>query len=151
VRSNRSMPSSTVIPELVYPDVGAAVEWLCEAFGFTVRWRAGDHRAQLAVGDGAIVVLEPGAAGGADVFGPTAGVGTSHSIMVRVEDVDAHHARARERGARVLRPPADYPYGERQYTAVDVAGHRWAFSQSIADVPPEAWGGVSAADDGGAG
>jgi len=44
-------------------------------------------------------------------------------------------------GARILRPPADYPYGERQYTAEDLAGHRWTFSQTIADVAPEEWGG----------
>jgi uncharacterized glyoxalase superfamily protein PhnB len=49
--ANRSMPSSTVIPVLGYEDVGEAVDWLCETFGFTERWRAGNHRAQLAVGD----------------------------------------------------------------------------------------------------
>lgn len=151
MRPNRSMPSATVIPELVYPDVGAAIEWLSEAFGFTERWRAGDDRAQLAIGDGAIVVMEPGLAGGTDVFGPPAGVAITHSIMVRVEDVDTHHERARGRGARILRPPADHPYGERQYTAEDFAGHRWAFSQSIADVAPETWGGVSAAGGEGTG
>ena len=50
---NRSMPSCTVIPVLVYEDVDDAVEWLCDTFGFTVRWRAAEHRAQLAVGGGA--------------------------------------------------------------------------------------------------
>jgi len=40
-------------------------------------------------------------------------------------------------------PPADYPYGERQYTAEGLAGHCWTFSQSIADVAPEEWGGTS--------
>jgi hypothetical protein len=38
-------------------------------------------------------------------------------------------------------PPTDYRYGERQYTAKDVGGHRWTFSQSIADVDPADWGG----------
>jgi len=37
--------------------------------------------------------------------------------------------------------PADYPYGERQYTAEDLAGHVWTFSLSINDVAPEEWGG----------
>ena len=37
--------------------------------------------------------------------------------------------------------------GERQYTAVDLGGHVWTFSQSIADVAPEGWGGVSASPD----
>jgi uncharacterized glyoxalase superfamily protein PhnB len=127
---NRSMPTATVIPVLVYEDVGEAVEWLCETFGFTERWRAGNHRAQLAVGDGAIAVTEGRASAPA-------------TVMVRVEDADHHHERARQKGARILQSPADYPYGERQYTAEDFAGHRWTFSQSIADVVPEEWGGTS--------
>jgi hypothetical protein len=52
VLANRSMPESTVIPVLGYDDVGEAIEWLSDPFGFTERWRAGNHRAQLAVGDG---------------------------------------------------------------------------------------------------
>ncbi len=62
--------------------------------------------------------------------------------MVRVADVDAHHAAAIAAGATVLGPPATYPYGERQYTAVDPAGHRWTFSQSVADIDPASWGGT---------
>jgi uncharacterized glyoxalase superfamily protein PhnB len=65
----------------------------------------------------------------------------THGVMVRVEDVDAHHAHARQRGARILQPREDFPYGERQYGAEDAAGHRWTFSQTIADVAPEDWGG----------
>jgi uncharacterized glyoxalase superfamily protein PhnB len=63
------MPPCTVIPELVYEDVGEAIDWLCDRFGFTERWRAGNHRAQLAVGDGAIVVAEPWGPRGADASG----------------------------------------------------------------------------------
>jgi uncharacterized glyoxalase superfamily protein PhnB len=66
-----------------------------------------------------------------------------NSVLVRVEDVDRHHERARQHGARILQAPADYPYGERQYTAEDPAGHRWTFSETIADVAPETWGGTS--------
>jgi uncharacterized glyoxalase superfamily protein PhnB len=126
------MPGCTVIPVLAYEDVAAAIEWLCEAFGFRERWRAGKHRAQLAVGDGAVVVTE----------GPGGEAGLS--VMVRIDDVDGHHENAKRRGARILSPPADYPYGERQYSAVDVGGHAWTFSQSIADLAPEDWGGTSA-------
>jgi uncharacterized glyoxalase superfamily protein PhnB len=129
------MPPSTVIPVLGYVDVGEAVDWLCETFGFTERWRAGNHRAQLAVGEGAVVVTERG-----DDQAPGS---ANHSVMVRVDDVNTHHEHARERGARILHPPTDYPYGERQYTAEDLGGHHWSFSQSIADVAPEEWGGVS--------
>ena len=61
--------------------------------------------------------------------------------MIRVADVDAHCARARTHGARIVNPPTDYPYGERQYTALDPSGRAWTFSQSIADVDPASWGG----------
>jgi hypothetical protein len=58
-RFNRTMPPSTVIPELAYEDVGEAIAWLSDKFGFTVRWRAGDHRAQLWLNGGTVVVTEP--------------------------------------------------------------------------------------------
>jgi len=134
VQPNRSMPPSTVIPVLAYEDVGEAVEWLGAAFGFEERWRAGNHRAQLWVGDGTIAVTE-------GAIGATSD--SPDSVMVRVDDVDAHHDRSVEHGALTSGPPTDHPYGERQYTAVDPAGHRWTFSQSIADVAPEDWGGTS--------
>ena len=138
--SNRSGPPCPVAPELVYDDVGEAVGWLCRVFGFSVRWQAGDHRAQLYVGGGGVVVVrdEPP---DVDPGGPVPGV--CSSVLVRVEDVDAQHARAVSAGARVVREPADHLYGERQVTFVDLAGHRWTFTQSIADVAPEEWGGVS--------
>lgn len=131
---NRSMLAATVIPELAYPDVAAAAAWLCEAFGFTERLRIGTHRVQLTFGAGAVVVMERGG------DGDTAD--RAHSVMVRVEDADAHCARAEAAGAMIVRPPADYPFGERQYTAVDPGGHAWTFSQSVADIDPAEWGGT---------
>jgi uncharacterized glyoxalase superfamily protein PhnB len=71
----------------------------------------------------------------------------SHSVHVRVDDVDAHHDRAAAAGASIVSAPTDYPYGERQYTVEDHVGRRWTFSQSIADVDPADWGGTLA-DDG---
>lgn len=132
--ANRSMPQCTVIPELAYSDLAAAIDWLCGAFGFTVRLRIGNHRAQLNVGGCAVVVRER--------RGPEpGGDGAACSVMVRVEDVDGHHARAVSRGARVSGPPTTFPYGERQYSVQDPGGHVWTFSQSVADVAPEEWGG----------
>jgi uncharacterized glyoxalase superfamily protein PhnB len=64
-------------------------------------------------------------------------------VLVRVADVDAHCERSRGRGARIVAEPRDFSYGERQYTAEDPGGHHWCFSQSIADVAPEEWGGTS--------
>ena len=144
------MPPCSVIPELVYEDVGEAVQWLCETFGFVTRWTAGDHRAQLAFGAGAIAVTEArsgtGYADQPDAVGyrPPRAAAVTHAIMVRVPDVDAHFSHARERNARILHDPMDYPYGERQYEVEDLGGHRWTFSQTIADVAPEQWGGTSA-------
>ena len=59
--------------------------------------------------------------------------------MVRVDDASGHGERARARGATIVSEPQDYPYGERQYTAEDLGGHHWTFSESIADVAPEEW------------
>jgi uncharacterized glyoxalase superfamily protein PhnB len=131
--ANRSMPQCTVIPVIAYVDLGEAVDWLCDVFGFTVRVRIPDHRAQLNVGDGAVVLRQ------ADKGAAEAG----DSVMVRVEDVVGHYERARQRGARIVESPTDFPYGERQYTVEDFAGRVWKFSQSIADVAPEDWGGTS--------
>ncbi len=125
------MPTSTIIPVLGYPDVRAAVDWLCGAFGFTERLRIGDHRAQLSFGDGNMVVAEGKPVSAAN-----------HSIMVRVMDVDQHCERARKFGANILSAPTDFPYGERQYSVEDLGGHHWKFSQSITDVEPASWGGT---------
>lgn len=136
--ANRSMPPGTIIPELAYGDVGTAAAWLCEAFGFQRRLQIGNHRFQLVFGESSIVVTQH--KDGPDFhFSPG---GASHAIMVQVMDVDSHYEQAKAAGARIITPPADYPYGERQYTAEDLVGRRWTFSQSIADVDPQEWGGV---------
>ena len=135
--SNRSIPRATVIPTLAYPDVNQAAAWLCNAFGFSVRVSMGSHRAQLNAGDGAVIVREMRP----NELNATLGVG--HSVMLRVEDADAHCQWARDHGARITKEPATYPYGERQYNAEDFAGYSWTFSQSVADVHPRDWGGVA--------
>jgi uncharacterized glyoxalase superfamily protein PhnB len=132
--SNRSMPNACVIPEIAYPDVGKAVDWLCEVYGFKLRLRIGNHRAQLDIGGGAIVVTERR-------DGSLNFVGEPIAVMVRVDDVDRHYLHALQHGAEILQEPADYPYGERQYVTRDSCGYRWTFSQTIADVDPESWGG----------
>lgn len=139
MKSNRSIPNSTVIPVLVYPDVRAAVAWLTAAFGFAERVQIGeDHRSQLTLGDGALIV--------GDVRGdrrpPRPGEST-HSVVVRVEDARAHCERARKEGAAILMEPTDFQYGERQYNTQDPWGHQWTFSETLADVAPEQWGGIS--------
>lgn len=130
--SNRFMPQCTVIPVLAYPEVVEAAKWLCNAFGFAPRLRIGDHRAQLNVSDGAVVLTKQHSS----VERP------SGSIMARVENVDQHFDHASRSTARILSKPSDQPHGERQYTVQDFAGHTWTFSQSIADVNPKDWGGT---------
>ena len=127
---NRSMPPGEIIPEMPYADVRQAVDWLCSRFGFVERLRIGDHRAQLAFGQGSIVITEGGSEPGA-----------GFAVIVRVANADEHCERAARMGARIISPPADYPYGERQYTAQDPGDHRWTFSQTIQDVDPREWGG----------
>ncbi len=134
---NRSMPPGPIISELGYDDLDAAVARLRTAFRLRERLRIGAHRAQLVLGAGAIVAAQHAERGQA--FAPGA---HSHALMVRVNDVDQHWAQTSERGARIISPPADYPYGERQYSAEDLAGHRWVFSQSLADADPRSWGGA---------
>ena len=147
--SNRSAPAATVVPVLIYDDVGKAIDWLCDAFGFTERLRAGNDHGQIAIGEGAVMLGARRVGQGFESadsahFRPPRSDEVSQLVHVRVDDVDRHHAHARERGARILQPPVDHPYGERQYTAEDLGGHRWTFSQSIADVAPEDWGATPA-------
>jgi uncharacterized glyoxalase superfamily protein PhnB len=60
-----------------------------------------------------------------------------------VPDALNHCERARLAGAKILTEPTDHMYGERQYDAEDFYGHRWNFTETIADVEPESWGGTS--------
>jgi uncharacterized glyoxalase superfamily protein PhnB len=133
--ANRSIPNATIIPVLAYPDLAEAVAWLCGAFGFAERLRIGDHRAQLTLGAGAVVATQR------DHPAPEE-ADASHSVLVRVDDVDAHCAQAEAAGARIVQRPTTHQYGERQYSAVDPGGHAWTFSQSVEDVDPASWGGI---------
>jgi uncharacterized glyoxalase superfamily protein PhnB len=136
MKPNRSVPPATVVPVLRYPDVRAAVAWLSAAFGFVERTRIGEaHRAQMSIGaDGAVIVAERRGRPPAQADQDT------HLIRVRVEDVGAQFERARAHGARVLEPPTDREYGERDCTVEDVAGHRWQFAETVRDVAPEDFG-----------
>jgi uncharacterized glyoxalase superfamily protein PhnB len=143
VRQNRSLPSATVIPVLIYPDVREAVAWLSSAFGFVERLRIGEsHRSQMNVGDGGAVII-------GDVRHdrvPPRPDEVTHQIKVRVEDVNGHFAHAKTHGATILQEPTDFEYGEREYDAADPWGHRWQFTETLEDVDPAAWGGTLTVD-----
>jgi uncharacterized glyoxalase superfamily protein PhnB len=132
--TNRSVPPCTVIPVLIYPDPSVAAEWLGKAFGFTVRLRIANHRIQMRAGEGCFTIAEGDIA-----------PNRSHIIQVRIEDALTHCECARQAGAVILTEPTDQMYGERQYNAQDFHGHYWDFTQTIADIEPESWGGISVA------
>jgi uncharacterized glyoxalase superfamily protein PhnB len=137
IKRNRAVPPATVVPILVYPDVREAVAWLTTTFGFVERTRIGEsHRAQLSIGnDGAMIVADSSGNQESPSLGSVA-----LTIRVRVEDVDAMFERICTRDARVLEPPTDREYGERDFTVEDLVGHRWQFCQTVRDVAPEEFG-----------
>ena len=132
MRYNRSVPPCPVIPVLRYPDPGVAAVWLEKTFGFTVRLRIANHRIQMRAGEGCFTIAE----GNVTPNG-------SGTVQVRVEDVLAHCERARRAGAKIVTELVEHNYGERQYNAEDFYGHRWDFTETVADVEPESWGGTS--------
>jgi uncharacterized glyoxalase superfamily protein PhnB len=138
MKRNRSIPDAAVIPVLKYADVREAAAWLVKAFGFRERLRIFNHRIQMTTELGGALVV----ADGADEVDST-----SHTVMVRVSDARAHCETARAAGALIQNEPEDHPYGECQYSALDIGGHRWTFSETIADADPAEWGGELVSDD----
>lgn len=132
MRYNRSVPPCSVIPVLRYPDPSFAAGWLERAFGFTVRLRIANHRIQMRAGEGCLTIAE------GSVIPNQCCV-----VQVRIEGVLDHCERARLAGAEILTEPVDHIYGERQYNVEDFFGHRWDFTETLADVEPESWGGTS--------
>ncbi|MCB9597229.1 MAG: VOC family protein [Sandaracinaceae bacterium] len=127
---------------IYYDDPAAAIDWLCDAFGFEVQLKVeGENGAiehsELVYGDGLIMVggLKP------DRFPnrrTPAGIdgGNTQNLMVYVDDVTAHMARAREHGATVIGEMQESDYGDdywadRGYECVDVGGHRWWFYERL--------------------
>jgi uncharacterized glyoxalase superfamily protein PhnB len=135
-----------VIPMLAYEDGGAAIDWLTSAFGFSEQTRFTDEdgtvtHAELETGSGTIMLATPSP----DYVSPKRLRELSpearkmaevpyviDGVVVEVDDVDAHFARAKEAGATILSEPADQSVGIRHYRAEDPEGHRWMFSQDIA-------------------
>ncbi len=123
-----------VIPTMRYNDAGAAIEWLCEAFGFerhlVVPGENGTiAHAQLVFGNGMIML---GSARDDD-FGklqkPPIALGgvVSQSSYIIVEDADKHYARAVAAGAEIVMDIEDQDYGGRGYSCRDPEGHLWNF------------------------
>lgn len=136
LNGERKMPDfDRVIPILVYENIEAAHDFLVEAFGFATGGIHHDDEgtavhAEVRAGDTAIwlhrVTPEH------ELASPGSSADASSGLVIWVEDVDAHSAHARQRGARLDSEPQDKPYGQREYGARDVEGHRWWFASPLA-------------------
>ncbi len=137
---NRSVPTNTVLPHVVYQDVAEAIAWLTKTFGFSEHYRYGDpiSGAQMHLGD-AWIMLKCARAG--SLSPAQLGYGTQ-SLTVFVGDVDGHFQKTKSAGAKILEEPHETVYGERQYAAEDLDGHHWLFSQHARDLSPDEWGAV---------
>ncbi len=138
---NRSVPTDVVLPHIVYEDVAEALTWLADVFGFIEHYRYGEpdgpvQGTQMHLGD-AWIMLESAREGRAT---PAKLGRSTQSLTVFVDDVDAHHARARSAGAMIVEDLNETAYGERQYGVEDLNGHRWLFSRHIREWIPASGG-----------
>ena len=137
---------------LYYDDAAAAIDWLCHAFGFEVRLKVANDsggivHSELTFADALIMVsqsgdrpLHPNFPRGASPKS-ISGANTQ-SLMLFVDDVDAHCTQARSAGARIIEEPAVHDYGpdywaDRSYGALDREGHLWWFTQRLRNPPGE--------------
>lgn len=131
-----------MLPHVVYRDVPEAIAWLTEKFGFTEQYRYGDPSeisgAQLRLGRAWIMLRKarPG------FVTPAQSGGSTQSLTIFVDDVDAHFQRVKSAGAKIVEDLNETVYGERQYGAEDLAGHHWLFSRHARNVHPEEWGAM---------
>jgi uncharacterized glyoxalase superfamily protein PhnB len=132
----------TIVPQVPYEDVSAALSFLERAFGFreipTARLVSADgmiDHATLEFGDGVIGIGPQGHHG---TISPKSGGIETQYISVYLDDVDAHYQRAVAAGARIADGLRDYFWGDeghRTYEALDLEGHRWRFHQRMREVP----------------
>jgi len=137
--NNRSVPTSTVLPHLVYRNVADACDWLTRVFGFSEYYRHGQPVSgiQMHLGDAYIMLSTP--RGGQSESPAKLGCG-SQMLTIMVPDVEAHYAKTKREGGAVWEELHETIYGEKQYGVTDLEGHRWLFSQHARDVNPESWG-----------
>jgi uncharacterized glyoxalase superfamily protein PhnB len=136
---NRSVPTDIVLPHVMYQDLSAAIAWLGLAFGFAEHYHYGEPMSGAQVCLGRAVVMLKQAHGHASPA--KLGFGTQ-SLTIFIEDVEAHYARAKAAGAKILEEPHETVYGEFQYAVEDLDGHHWLFSRHARDLSPADWGAV---------
>jgi len=138
--SKKLWQSPTVVPEITYDDVPAAIEFLTRAFGFRERVAArltgnGFVRAFMELGDGLISL----STGGDGRQSPRAGGATTQSLKCYVDGIDRHFAQAKANGATVISEPTDEFWGGRIYRAKDPEGHSWMFSERNRELAASEW------------
>lgn len=131
---------------LFYDDAGAAIDFLCKAFGFEVRLRVDGENgrvehSELDYGDGLVMVGSAGSKPRGEptmqCVSPRAVEGkNTQALCVCVDDAEAHCARARAAGAIIAEEPEVHDYGDdywadKTYRAVDPEGHNWWFMQRV--------------------
>ena len=133
----RRRPS--IVPQLPYEDIRAALAFLDQAFGFrevaSSRMVGADgviHHSYVEFGDSMIGIGTQGAHG---AVSPKRAGTASQYISVYVDDIDAHYERALGAGARIDRGPHDHAREYRVYEALDLEGHRWRFLQWLREEP----------------
>lgn len=128
--ANPNPTSSRFYPTLSYDDAPAAIAWLERAFGFERRLvvpgpNGSVMHSELSFGDDVLMVSTSKPEQGR--VSPRRLAGVPQAMCVRVDDPDAHHARAVAAGAIVTSPLKDEDYGSRGYMAKDPEGHVWYF------------------------
>jgi uncharacterized glyoxalase superfamily protein PhnB len=123
-------------PYLFYDDIGAAMRFLIEAFGFRERFVSKKTDGTIEHGQvergGCVIMLGPTHGHGLFPRKSPKDAGHLHAgVYVFVEDVDAHAETAKKGGANVLMGPQDWPWGDRMYCATDPDGQFWMFAQTI--------------------
>lgn len=121
------------------------IDWLCQAFGFELQLKVEGEcgrieHSELRLADGLIMVCEERLGDDrrfqTDGLSPLTAKGNTQSLMVYIDDVDAHCARARAAGGRIVAEPELHDYGsdywaDRSYGVLDPQGHLWWFAQRI--------------------
>ena len=131
---------------LFYDDPAAAIDFICEAFGFEIRLKVeGDGgeivHSELDFGQGMLMVGGTGHREDREVQMPaksprSLGGANTQALCVVVGDVDAHCEHARQAGAKIVMEPTTTDYGDeywtdRTYRAEDPEGHQWWFMQRL--------------------
>lgn len=117
-------------PALRYADARAMIDWLQQAFGFTLHacYGSGDivDHAQLALGSSMIMLGSARDDNFCKIVG-SPGSGGGKSIYIAVDDADAAYERAKAAGAKIEEEPVDRDYGSREFICRDPEGNIWAF------------------------